>query len=299
MEADLLSLIERLWKEPPKEIIIVYHPEGSYLFKIHTFENLLKSLGIRLKDQEVYSHPAVIFACLATASGAINYDRYYNNTEVIHDLLMINKISINKYQEWTVKNKEVLLKLKLPEMVIPDTFKDYKFEELNTSRPPQLRRILKYYYKLLDINFDEALLAQKLYKLSAHNDDYSYEDSDEIILSDDILCEDTYLEWLPRELRKEIIDVISNYEYLTEKDLSTSDNPIINMVEKITDTIKSQEDASVMDIVGKLHENGNLLEMVKYINRDPNNGGDLYKYISTKFGMGNLVDIIKKKNNSD
>jgi len=287
------NVIRSMWDQLQDEFLVVYHPDGSTLFKIHTFENLMKILGVGSKGHDLYIQPAVIFACLGSNFGAINYDISHNN-HFTHTSLIIKKIKLNRYQDWYVKNGTLNLKLRVPEIITSDD--KYTFDEIKISRHPQLRRILKDYFRLIDESFNEQKLALRLLELSIINGNYSFEDADELVLLDDFVCQETYLELLPIELRRIIVNMISEDTYVSLKDINKKLNdPVITLAEKITDELKDTQDASIMDLINNAKESGHLNEMIEFIKSDPNSGGNLYTYITSQVGLNNLFDIINNK----
>lgn len=295
---ELNVIFDKMWKYSGRDYLIVYHPEGIHLFKVHTFNNLLNLLGLNGPIKEAYIHPIIIFAVLGSNIGALGYDRKYPIEFRPHNDLVVNKINLNKYQDWFIKNKQVTTKLKLPTDLTVGV--PLIFTEMLNERHPQLRRILKEYFILIDQKFDEGLLYTSLKKLLGINinkTEYSYLDADEVFLYNEEWYSGTYFEQVPIELKKIIIENIDRNKYLSREVIFAKDEPIIKAIENIVDTIKETDDASIFDIIGKVSNEGYLDELFTQIRTTPQADQSMYRYITSGVGMNTIKDIVTNKLN--
>lgn len=293
----LNEIFGKMWQCPGKEYLLVYHPESIYLFKIQTFSNLLSVLGLSISTQEGYLDPAIVFSCIGSYMGAISYDRKYPVEFKPHGALIIDKITMNKYQSWYIKNKNIAIKLGVPTELGEKSSQISSFQEITIKRHPQLRRILKEYFMLIDQKFDEALLKSKLDSLGIKGIEYSYLDYDELFLLNKEWFEGTYFEEVPIELKKIIIGIIDEDRYLSREKIFMKDEPIIRTIENILDVITESDNASMMDIYEKALSLGYLDEFIQQMQTDQSANGNIYKYITSSVGLNNIKDIVNGKIN--
>lgn len=299
----VLKGFECMWNYPSKEILILYHPDGTHMFRIPIIERLIKFFKIKTTDQLVHSNPAIILSFLGYHGSEYHITKnilenlmesVVEEREISSKSFTIKKISLNKYQKFSIKNGDIIIGLKMPKMLTPDNFRTFKYTDNNNRilncRHPQLRRILKKFFEVIDAPFNELILAQGLLELSINNDDYLFEDADELILRDNTLCEGTYFELLPKELKEIIIGCVTDTIIINLKDTNYN-SPLVEVIEKITDNILEEQDVNIMDIYNKMNGNGDLEAVVNLVRGD----GDIYKYITSQFGLNNIVNIIKKK----
>lgn len=305
LSKQLNHVFTKMWKYPSTEYIVVYHPENINLFKINTFNNLLQYLNVNAVTKESYLEPAIVMACMGSSMGAIAYDRKYPTELRSHEFLLFDKISLNKYQDWYIKDKIVYNKLRsLVDMNLPNTdrlnpFQIPHFEDLTIHRHPQLRRILKEYFLLIDQKFNDDLLCKKLDILDVKNINYSFLDYDELFLLDYNWYQGTRFENIPMEIKKIIINYIDNDHYLLPEVIFMKTEPIVKTIENIIDIVVETENASVIDIYEKAYNQGYLDDFFKHIKDDPDINGNIYKYITSNVGINNIKDIIDEKIKND
>ena len=288
----LSNTITQLWNQPSQEYLLVYHPQGNSLHKELTFNNLLRLIKINPSGSELYCQPIVIFACLGANCGALNSDTNQDQNDFIHNYLDIKKIGLNKYQEYSLRDGEIIIKLKTPEIITPESINNFKFEHLSLKRPPQMRRILKEYFKLIKVPFDEQLLFFKLEELFADNSSYSFEDADEIFIR--YLYHGTQFERIPEELKEIIISYVSDSSYINPEDLYAKSNSILNLVENMTENIMKNGDTSILDIFNNLNSTGDIKNIVNTVHSTtPDN--NFVKFLTSEIGIKNIFETIKNK----
>lgn len=294
---ELNNIFNKMWNYSSKEFLVIYHPEGLILFKTNTFLNLLKFLGTSPQTTNNYMEPVIIFACIGSYNGALGYDRQYPVEFKPHTSLIVDKILLNKYQDLFIENKQLKTRLRIPTNIMPiysDLFRVEPFNDHTVKRHPQLRRILKEYFLLIDQKLDEKILYEKLRELKISSQEYSYLDYDEIFLFDKDLCDGTYFEYVPIELKKIIVGIIDSEKYLSSDLIFAKNEPIIKAVENIVDIISETENASILDIINKLYTGGYLIDVFREVGNNDNN---MYKYITSGIGLNTITDIINNKIN--
>jgi hypothetical protein len=298
LQIKLQQVIKDMWDQPQKEYLIMYHPDGNFLYKVITFDNLLRVLNIPSNGQQLYCQPAVVFACLGGSQGALNYDKTLTSSDGLgHSILNVKKIKLGMYQEYFVKNGNIQIRTKLPDMITPQSISEFQFEPILLKRPPQLRRIIKEYYELIGETFDEKLLCQRLDDLMTDNINYTYEDADELVLR--LSPQGTEFERLPRELIDIIISCLDDINYFKVEELYKKNNPVLNLMEEITSAVleekKTKNDASIFDILNKLQDTGSqskINELVKNVQ-----SREFFESVMSGVGFKNIVDVINNKVN--
>jgi len=284
------EIIKLMWGQPRKEYLIIYHPEGIHLYKTNTFTNLLRILNTPGNSQQLYCQPVVIFACLGGESGAIEYEGT--------GTLQVKKITLNDYQDYAIKDGQIQIKIKLPEVITPETISTFKFESIGLKRPPQLRRIIREYYELIGKPFDEGRLHQRLENLMTDNKEYLFEDADELILR--LNPKGTYFQELPKELNEIIIEYLNEFNYIKADELYKKNNPVLNLMEEITDTVlkenTSMENLSLFDILSKMRDDGSQLKVNELLKNSQDT--NFLQTMMSEVGLKNIMDTINNKINN-
>lgn len=294
---ELIDVVNKLWKEPGKELLIIYNPKGHKLFKSSSFDNLLKFLNLNLKKEELYYHPVTILASLLSISNVFRYDEKINSIGSNKISYKIEKVLLNKYQRIFVKKEGINIGLNLPEIVTPDNINNIIHSDINFIRPPQLRRILRDYFKCIKIDINMTELERKLLELEINSPEYSYLDADELFMSDKKYYENTYMELIPIELKEIIYNYIDQDEYVNIQNLrgkisNNLPNLIKGIVTKVSDKVNNGEDMSMMDIISSLDIN-NIGKELKDMGL--NSIKDLLETIEEDYGMGNILSEINSK----
>ena len=291
---ELIEAINKLWEYPSTEILVTYDLKDNKLYIDKHLDNLINFLKLEIDKHQMLIHPITIFLVLCHDVGSLTCDKLFR----VKPLLNVKKITLNKYQDYFIEKGKVDIKLKVPEKITPDTIKNMKYDELKLSRPPQLRRILINYSKLLNVEFDVSKLKRKLKHLDTINTAYSYLDADETVLYDQKWYENTFIELLPFEIKKIISDYMDIFEYIRKDDIFAADHNELmaimgNVAGNVMKNIKENEDMNIMDIINNINNNGNLDEINNLVKNTSPEG--LFRYVDNEIGFGNLFESIKDK----
>jgi len=288
------------------DIIIVYDSKGNTLCKDLRFANVLDILNDNVTIKELQSHPAVIFSVISAEKGAVVpntmdiYDDY-------HTTLSLKRIKLNQYQDWEI-NKDIKIsylnfsKCFSTGSSLTDFLSSVeKLKHKNHTRHPQLRRILKFYYDKIYVNFNEEVLFDTL---SQNNDNtdcqwstYQYYDADELFLYNMKWFKGTLFEKIPIEIKHKIINHINNNPI--NKDINVVPKPTVinDFVKKMAGDIVNGEfdnnEPNIMELFNRYQEEGLFTKIKDDIIREQGEDIDIYRYITNILGFNNILNHFK------
>ena len=298
---ELITLVDELWKYPSVELLFVHEVTGENLYKVNTFINLLKILNIDVSREELFIHPVTVFASILSNQGIFKHDDKPTGEGGTPKELVIKKISLNKYQKISLRYGEIIKELKLPNSITPTTIREMKYKDVSIMRPPQLRRTIIDYFRLLKIEINVVDLEYKLIETDIDNPIYSYLDADEIFFKECKYYKDTQFELLPQELVDIIKYYMDNCEYISKNDLTRDHSPqtsvmLQKIISPILNNINQGQDMSLMDIITDF-DFGGLINTIKEKQEGPKNIVNIINDITEEYGIGNMINNIGKQIN--